>query len=110
MKKILARYKVKKGMVEANEELIKRVYKELNYTKPEAFSYATYKLDDGLTFIHIALNKSDGKSPLSDLAAFKKFQESIEERCEEPPVVSHLEVIGSFAMSEHGNKITSKQE
>lgn len=83
-------------MVETNEKLIKEVYEELHHEKPTEFIYATYKAEDGMTFIHVALNESEGESPLADLPAFKKFQEGIKERCEEPPVASHIEEIGSY--------------
>lgn len=87
-------------MVKTNEKLINEVYEELCRRKPEGFNYTTYKLDDGLTFIHVALNESDGESPLVTLPAFKKFQEGIKERCEQLPVVSHVEKIGSYSASE----------
>jgi hypothetical protein len=68
----------------------------LHRLEPDGLRYATFKLPDGVTFIHLA--DSDGAgSPLSDLAAFKAFQAGVRERCDEPPVVSELSEIGSFA-------------
>jgi hypothetical protein len=40
----------------------------------------------------------DGRSPLSELNAFAEFQAGIGERCEEAPVATDLEEIGSFRM------------
>lgn len=48
-------------MVETNEKLIKEVYEELHHEKPTEFIYATYKAEDGMTFIHVALNESEGE-------------------------------------------------
>ena len=57
----------------------------------------TLKLDDGVSFVHIAATE-DGRNPLADVAAFKQFQMGIAERCDEPPVVSEVQAIGSYRM------------
>ena len=49
-----------------------------------------------MTFIHLADTDGAG-SPLTGLAAFKAFQAGIRERCDEPPVLSELSEVGSFA-------------
>jgi hypothetical protein len=46
--------------------------------------------------VHLAEQSENGGSPLSDVAAFKKFQQNIAERCEEPPVSTQLSEVGSF--------------
>lgn len=96
MEKVIVIYKINPGMVEENEQLVKEVYKELHTDEPYGFSYATYKLPDGLTFIHIAIQESDGKSPLSNLESFKTFQSNSKERCDGEPLVLHLTEIGSY--------------
>ena len=96
MEKVIVRYKVKPGRAQENEDLVKAVYQQLKLDKPSGFSYATYKLEDGLTFVHIALTETDGKSPLAGLSAFKNFQQGIKDRCEELPVVNHVTEIGSY--------------
>lgn len=96
MKKTIVIYKVKAGRVEENEDLVKSVYRELKETETEKFSYATFLLSDGHTFVHVALQEKEGKSPLGDLPAFRAFQKNINERCEEEPKVSHVIEIGSY--------------
>ena len=71
MERVIVRYKLKPGRVEENERLVKAVYKELAELDPENFGYSTYKLEDGLSFVHIAQNNTNGKTPLSGLTAFK---------------------------------------
>jgi hypothetical protein len=93
MKRVMVRYKVKPEAVAENEELVRAVYAELAETQPEGMRYATFRLDDGVTFVHI--NFSDGAS-LNDVAAFRAFQEGIADRCDEPPKVSELREIGSY--------------
>jgi len=95
MKRVIVRYKVKPDQVARNEELVRAVYQELDRTEPEGLRYATFKLDDGVSFAHIA-ETEDGANPLADVTAFKEFQEDIGARCDEPPVVTEMETIGSY--------------
>jgi hypothetical protein len=90
----MVRYKVKLDRVEENEGLVRAVYAELVESKPDGLRYATYKLDDGVSFVHLAEHGED--NPLPGVTAFKEFQKEIGDRCDEPPVVTELEEIGSF--------------
>jgi hypothetical protein len=99
MNKVIVRYKLKPEMVSQNEALVKAVYKELHEVKPDGFRYATYKLQDGVSFLHIAFNnREDGINPLTNIAAFQNFLKDIKERCEEPPVSNSAEEVGSYEM------------
>lgn len=95
MRRVIVRYKVKPEQAMANEELVRAVYDELRQTRPTGFRYATFQLDDGVSFVHIAAQ--DGMAnPLSENAAFHRFQEGIRDRCDEPPIVAEAREIGSF--------------
>jgi hypothetical protein len=97
MRRVLVRYRVHPDRVTENEALVRAVYDELARTDPAGFRYATFRLDDGVTFVHIASTETaDGSNPLPGLAAFQRFQEGIGQRCAEPPVVTELAEIGSF--------------
>jgi hypothetical protein len=99
MKKVLVRYKVKTDKAEENENYILKVFEELKQASPKGIRYASFKLDDGLSFVHIAsIETDDGSNPLGQLDAFRKFQENIQERCEEPPVAVDLNEIGSYGV------------
>jgi hypothetical protein len=97
MKRVMVRYRVKPEQVARNEELVRAVYAELADRDPDGFRYATFKLADGVTFVHFAVSDDDSPFPAS-LAAFAEFQREIRERCDEPPVVSQLEEVGSFRL------------
>ncbi|MEJ7681895.1 MAG: hypothetical protein WKG06_29405 [Segetibacter sp.] len=56
MEKVIVRYKLKPDRVEENEQLVKEVYKQLHLEAPEDFSYATYKLQDGLNLLPCGFN------------------------------------------------------
>ena len=99
MQRVMVRYRVKPDQVRKNEELVRAVYRELAETKPAGIRYATFKLDDGVSFVHVAsLETPDGQNPLVTLRAFQAFQENIKERCDEPPVLATLHEVGSYAM------------
>ena len=96
---IMVRYKLKTDRVKENEALVREVYAALAREKPEGLRYATFKLADGVSFMHVSrVDTADGKNPLLAVEAFKRFTGSIRERCEEPPVTTELEEIGSYRM------------
>ena len=97
MKRVMVRYKVKPDRVAENEALVRAVYEELHRSQPAGLRYATFRLDDGVSFVHIASNETeDGRSPLGDVEAFARFTENVRERCDEPPVAAEMDEIGSF--------------
>ena len=97
--KRMIRYKVKADRAEENSELVRAVYEELASLRPAGLRYATFKLDDAVSFVHIAsIETADGRNPLADVAAFARFQEGIGERCAEAPVTVEIEEVGSYGM------------
>ncbi len=97
MKHTIVRYRVKPDRVAENEALIRAVYDELDTERPAGIAYATYKLDDGVSFIHISTSDTpDGRNPLSDLPAFRTFTAGAADRCDEQPVVSEAGEVGRF--------------
>lgn len=98
MKHVMVRYRVKPERAAENEELVREVYAELHSTRPAGLHYATFRLDDGVSFVHLAVSDSNGSNSLSELRAFKRFQQDIEDRCDEGPVVSSVREIGSYRL------------
>lgn len=97
LRQVMVRYTVKPERAAENERLVRAVYDELRRTEPARLRYATFRLDDGVSFVHLASTETeDGQSPLSDVQAFKEFQKGIGDRCAEAPVVTELREIGSF--------------
>jgi hypothetical protein len=95
MRQVMVRYKVKPDRAAENEELVRAVYEELHRTQPDGLRYATFKLDDGVSFVHVSQSE-DERNPLLEAEAFARFQEGIRERCEEAPTVTALHEVGSF--------------
>lgn len=96
MKKIMVRYKVKPGLAADNQQYVERVFEELRRNNPPGLRYASFKQNDGVTFVHIVSLETDGENPLSQSPAFQAFQAGIKERCEEQPVATDLEEVGSY--------------
>lgn len=97
MRRVMVRYRVKPDRADENERLVRAVYEELHCADPPGFRYATFRLEDRVSFVHIAEQEGQA-NPLSKLDAFKEFQRDIEARCEEPPVVMKADEVGSFRL------------
>jgi hypothetical protein len=95
MRQTMVRYRVKPGRSAENVRLIEAVYAALAERKPDGFHYATFRLDDGETFIHLATSDT-AANPLRDLPQFRAFVENIGERCAEPPVTSEPLLVGAY--------------
>jgi hypothetical protein len=98
VKRVMVRYRVKPDQVETNEALVRAVFDELHRERPDGFGYATFKLDDGVSFVHIVNEVDDEGDSLSGVTAFAKFREAIRDRCDEPPVATELHEVGSFRL------------
>ena len=99
MRRVMIRYKVKADRAAENEAFIKAVFAQLAAEHTAGLRYATFKLDDGVSFVHIAsLETADGVNPLLSLKAFQEFTSHIKDRCEEPPVTVTLNEVGSYRL------------
>src|SRR4051794_28747058 len=109
MKRLMVRYKVKADRAAENERYITAVYEQLARERPSGLRYATFKLDDGVSFVHIASHEgTDGTNPLAELSAFKAFTDQIRDRCDEPPVAVELHDVGSYEFFGPGNPPCAK--
>jgi quinol monooxygenase YgiN len=97
MLRVLVTYKVKPDRVTENEELVKAVYDELRQNNDPDIHYATFKLDDGQTYTHIASFSSPQKqAELTESKSFQAFRENLPDRCEVPPNPQKLNEIDSY--------------
>ena len=99
MKRMMVRYKVKADRVAENERYIASVFEQLNREKPLGLRYVSFKLDDGVSFMHIvSLEAADGSNPLRELSAFQAFTAQVQDRCAEPPVTVELQEVGAYRL------------
>ena len=71
MRQLMVRYKVKPELAQENERLVRAVYDELEHSAPAGLRYATFKLEDGVSFVHLAsIETDDGHNPLREVDVF----------------------------------------
>lgn len=92
---VVVRYRTRPEAADENAHLVERVYAALAEVDPGGFRYATYRLADGVTFVHVAQVTGD-HNPLPALPAFAEFQRDLAERCVEQPAPSQATVVGSY--------------
>ena len=93
----IVRYTTEPEQADNNEELVRDVYAELATSKPEGLRYATLRLDDRVSFVHIAV--LDGENnPLNSCAAFAAFQAGIADRCTIAPTAADADLVGSYQL------------
>src|SRR5580658_9425156 len=91
------RYTTRPECAEENARLVGEVYAELADQRPPGLQYATLRLDDGVSFVHIAV--LDGEvNPLSDSPAFAAFQAAIGDRLVTGPEPSDATVVGNYRL------------
>jgi hypothetical protein len=93
---VIVRYRTTPEAADENARLVAEVYRALADTAPDGFRYTTYRLADGVTFVHVA--DHDGDNPLATLPAFAEFQRDLAGRCVEPPAPSGATVVGSYGI------------
>ncbi len=97
----MIRYQVKPDAAAENETLVRRVYEELHQSAPADIRYATFVLDDGVSFVHVAESDAAAeRNPLMELSAFRDFQAGIADRCVEPPTRATVRQVGSYGFSQ----------
>ena len=97
MKRVMVRYTVKPGRAAENERYIEQVFAELARVAPAGVQYETFKLDDGVTFVHLYAHEGEaGAGLLPTLPAFQAFRAGLNERCEVGPVRTPLHEVGAY--------------
>ncbi|HEV2034191.1 MAG TPA: hypothetical protein VGU71_08330 [Candidatus Dormibacteraeota bacterium] len=95
----LIRYQTKPESADENQRLVEKVYAELAERDPGGVRYATLRLADGVTFIHIFMTDSDAASnTLGGIVAFAEFQRELAQGCVEQPVAQAATVVGSYRL------------
>ena len=80
-----------------DQRLIEAVFAELEDRQPKGFTYKVFRLDDGVSFVHV-VTEDDSEKPdsLQSVSAFQAFVADIGDRCDIPPVASGATVVGGY--------------
>jgi hypothetical protein len=94
----VVRYQAKADRADENQKLIEAVFAELDERQPEGFTYKVFRLDDGVSFIHVVIEHDDVEHPdsLQDVPAFQAFVAGVGDRCDIPPVAMGATVVGGY--------------
>ena len=92
---VVVRYQTRPDAAEPNARLVEGVFAALAESDPGDFRYTTYRLADGVTFVHVA-EQAGTENPLRTLPEFAEFQRELAQRCVEQPAPSEATVVGSY--------------
>ena len=97
MKAIVVRYQTKPERAAENQQLIEAVFAALDERQPEGFTDRVFRLDDGVSFIHVATEHDvDDPDSLQEVPAFQAFVAGIAPRGDVPPVATGATVVGGY--------------
>jgi quinol monooxygenase YgiN len=93
---VMIRYKLKRDQVKRNLELLGAAFEELESAQPDGLCYATFQLEDEVSFVAFVETDEEALERLSQLQAFQRYRRTLDERCDVPPAVTKLREVGSF--------------
>jgi hypothetical protein len=92
----MVRQKVKDGSVEQAEAAARDLFATLDRLRPDGLRYASTRVVDSSTFV-ILTELADGiEDPRPAIPEFQRFLERLKGWVDGPPVVEHLDVVGSY--------------
>lgn len=91
---VMIRCKVRPDEAEASLESFREVYEEMRSVQPKGLRYATFQLEDKMTFVSFA--EMESPEVLQQLEAFQRLRATPRERFDEPPVLTMLHEVGSY--------------
>jgi hypothetical protein len=97
MRTIVVRYQAKPERADENQQLIEAVFAELNEHQPEGFTYKVFRLDDGVSFVHVMIeHDGDNADSLEEVPAFQAFVAQIDDRCDIAPLAMGATIVGGY--------------
>jgi hypothetical protein len=93
----VVRYQTKPERADENQRLIEAVFAELDERQPDGFTYKVFRLEDGVSFIHVVIeHEIDKPESLQAVPAFQAFVADIADRCDVPPVATRASIVGGY--------------
>jgi hypothetical protein len=97
MKATVVRYTAKTEQADENQRLVAAVFADLVERKPRGFTYDVFRLEDGISFVHVVVELDVEESDsLQEVPAFQAFVAGVADRCEIPPVAMGATIVGSY--------------
>jgi len=98
MSATVVRYQAKPDRADENQKLIEAVFADLEARDAQGFTYKVFRLEDGVSFVHVVIEHDDVEKPdsLQDVPAFQTFVAGIADRCEVPPLAMGATIVGGW--------------
>jgi hypothetical protein len=96
----VVRYRARPEKAEENAALVRAVYGALLRSRPAGLRYATFRLEGGDTFVHVAEDPGD---LLGALPEFRTFLQGTTARFVAPAEVSPAHLVGTYPASGNGD-------
>ena len=98
MTAIVVRYQAKTERADENQRLIEAVFADLEARQPDGFTYKVFRLEDGVSFVHVVVEHDAVEEPdsLQHVPAFQAFVADIADRCDVPPIAMGATVVGGY--------------
>lgn len=94
----MVRQKVKDGSIEEATAAVRDFFATLDRVRPGGLRYASTRVVDRSTFV-ILTELADGiEDPRPGTPGFLQFMEQLKDWVDGPPVIEHLDVVGSYNM------------
>lgn len=107
--RVLINYRVRPDQVEPSLALLRDVYADLEARRPDGLRYATFQLDDGVTFLAYIESEGDAvAAPHHRLESFQRYRAGLEELCDRPPSVTVIREVGSYRFG--GEPVTGARD
>jgi hypothetical protein len=97
MNGVKVQYTVKEEYVETNKANIRQVMADLREINNPDIQYSAWLLDDGVTFVHLAMRANDeAQKSVTELPSFQEFQRQLKASGPvAPPDAKDLTFVGS---------------
>ncbi len=100
-RRVVVRYRTKPERADENQALVEAVFASLARSRPDGLRYATFRMADGVSFVHVAsVETADGVNPLDGIPEFAAFGREVADRCDELPQVQVATLVGSYRFLE----------
>lgn len=96
MSVLLVRQKVKDGIVEEAEAAARDLFATLDRVRPQGLRYASTRVVDSSTFVILTELAEGVEDPRPAIPEFVRFLEQLKGWVDGPPVIEHLDVVGSY--------------
>jgi len=97
MKATVVRYQAKPDRADENQRLIETLFTQLDEREPRGFTYKVFRLEDGVSFIHMVIEHDvDNSDSLQEVPAFQSFVAGVNDRCDVAPVAMGATIVGDY--------------